>query len=78
MFHEPAALLFASDATLVALAGIGLLLVAALAVWGDRRRAKRKHVDKVGWVPWTKIYVLCAFGGLVLLGMAIKGWASPS
>ena len=77
MFHEPAALLFASDATLVALWGVGLLLVAAVALWGDRRRAKRRHVDKVGWVPWTKIYVLAAFAGLVLIAAAIKGWATP-
>ena len=53
MLHEPAALLFASDATLVAICGAGLLVLAGLAMLGDRRRAKRKHIDKIGWVPWS-------------------------
>lgn len=73
MLHEPDALRFASDATLFALWGGGLLLVAGIAMWADIRRTKRKHIDKVGWMPWTKLFFVCALVGLTLIGLAVKG-----
>ena len=72
--HEPAFLLFASDATLVGIAGGGLLLVALVSYLGDRKRARRKHIDAVGWIPWTTLSFLALFGGVVLLSFAVKGW----
>ena len=72
--HEPAFLLFASDATLVGIAGVGLLLVALVSYLGDRKRARRKHIDAVGWVPWSTLSVLTTFAGLSLLTMAAMGW----
>lgn len=67
---------FASDATLIAMWGAGLLLFAVFAVWAEARRTKRKRIDSVGWMPWTKIFFVAALVGLTLLTMAIKGWAS--
>ncbi len=72
--HEPAFLLFASDATLLALAGAALLLVALAAFLGDRRRMRRRHIDAVGWMPWTTLSVLASFVGLCLLAMGATGW----
>ena len=71
---EPAFLLFASDATLVGLAGGALLGVAGVALLGERRRLRRKHIDAVGWMPWTTLSVLATFAGLSLLAMAAMGW----
>ena len=74
--HEPQFLLFASDATLIALGGVALLLVAVLAFLGDRRRMRRRHIDAVGWMPWTTVSVLSSFAGLSLLAMAATGGLS--
>jgi hypothetical protein len=71
---EPEFLLFASDATWVGLAGAALLAVSVLAFLGERRRNKRKHVDAVGWVPWSTLSVLTTFAGLSLIAVAVTGW----
>lgn len=65
--YEPAWLLFASDAAVVALWGAVLLTGAAGALVMDRRRHKRDRVgapDRVGWVPWTSLFLI----GIVLGG----------
>ena len=72
--HEPAFLLFASDATLLGLLAGVLLLVSAAAFLGERRRKRRSHIDAVGWMPWTTLSVLTTFAGLSLLAMAVMGW----
>ena len=72
--HEPAFLLFASDATLLALWAGALLVFAAVGIVADRRRIRRKHIDAVGWVPWSTLSVLTTFAGLSLLAMAAMGW----
>ncbi|MGQ7828612.1 hypothetical protein [Altererythrobacter sp. Z27] len=74
MFHEPEFLLFASEADLVALAGGGFLILALLALLGDRMRNQRERVerlDRVGWVPWTGVFVACAIIGGGLLAMSL-------
>lgn len=73
MLQEPDALRFASDATLFALWGGGLLLLAGIAMWAEIRRTRRKHIDKVGWMPWTKLFFVCALVGVTLIGLALKG-----
>lgn len=67
-------LLFASDATLVGLGGGALLLVALVAFVGERRRSKRKQIDAVGCMPWTTLFVLAFFCGIILLAVAASGW----
>jgi hypothetical protein len=71
---EPAFLLFASDATLLAAGAAVLLVVAALAWLGQWRRDRRRHPDSVGWIPWTPISVFSAFAAFVLLAFAVQGW----
>ncbi len=72
--HEPRFLLFASDATLVGIVGLALLLIAAGALVADRRRLRRRQIDAVGWVPWTPVFLVTAFAGVTLMALAVKGW----
>ncbi len=71
---EPRWLLFASDAALLALSGGAFLATAVLALVLDRRRHNRDRVgapDRVGWVPWTAVFLICAVMGLGLLAVSL-------
>lgn len=76
MSYEPDGLRFASDATWAGIAGVALLLFAAVALVADRRRVKRRHIDQVGWVPWTKVFFAALLVGVTLVMFAVKGWHS--
>lgn len=67
---------FASDATLAAMWGGGLLLFAGLAMWAEIRRTRRKHPDRVGLMPWTTIFFVATLIGVTLVSLAIKGWGT--
>ena len=74
--YEPAWLLFASEAALVALWGVGFLVAAAVAMVMDRRRHRRDRVgapDRVGWVPWTAVFLSCAVMGAGLIAASLPG-----
>lgn len=74
--YEPAWLLFASDAEVVALLGAGCLAAALVALAMDRRRHRRDRLgapDRVGWVPWTGLFLLGAVLGCGLLAAALPG-----
>jgi hypothetical protein len=71
---EPDFLLFASDATIAALAGAVLLLVALWSVVAERRRLRRKRIDAVGFVPWTTVFFVAFFPGVTLLALGVMGW----
>jgi len=70
----PDFLLFASDATLSALAGGALLALAAASALAERRRLRRQRIDAVGCMPWTAVFFLAFFPGVLLLALAGKGW----
>jgi hypothetical protein len=71
---EPDFLLFASDATLAALAGGALLLIALWSVFAERRRLRRARIDAVGFMPWTAVFFLAFFPGVTLLALGVMGW----
>jgi len=73
--YEPNWLLFASDTAVLALWGGAFLLLAALALIMDRRRHNRDRIsaaDRVGWVPWTLIFLTGAMIGLGLIAASFS------
>lgn len=54
--------------------GVGALVaVAAGSGLADWRRAKRRDLDRVGWMPWTLVQVMALLGAVVTAALAIKG-----
>ncbi len=75
--YEPGWLLFASDADRLLLWGAACLLAALLALVMDRRRHKRDRImaaDRVGWMPWTMVFLIGTVLGLGLIAVSL---ASP-
>ncbi|MGX7953276.1 hypothetical protein ACWPM1_12015 [Tsuneonella sp. HG249] len=66
-------LVFASDAELAAFVGAGFLVLAAITSMAERRRVRRERIDKVGWMPWTGLFLVCAVVGLTLLALGAIG-----
>ena len=59
----PAQLLWAAAALFAALA--------ALAAWRDHARAKRRDIDRPGWVPWQLVLVLAMLLAVVCGALAV-------
>lgn len=45
--------------------------LAALAVWRDHARARRRDIDRPGWVPWQLILVLAMLLAVVCGALAV-------
>ncbi len=74
--YEPSWLLFASDAKLQMIFGVAFLLAAVVALIMDRRRHNRDRLsaaDRVGWVPWTMVFLTGATLGLGLIAASLAG-----
>lgn len=56
------------------LAGSAALALAGLAWWGDRRRARRVDLDRVGLMPWTGLFFWAVLAAAVLLAGALEVW----
>jgi hypothetical protein len=48
------------------------LIVAAIAVLGDRRRNRRSDPDDVGFMPWPLVLVLALIIAGLLAALALK------
>lgn len=66
-------LTFASDAEILALWGAAFVLFALAALLMERRRMKRARIDRIGWVPWTGLFLTCMVVGGGLLAVAVPG-----
>ena len=64
-------LTFASDADILAMWGAGFLMLALFTLVMDRRRNRRAHIDRIGWMPWTGLFLTFAVIGGGLLAVAI-------
>lgn len=76
MLHEPDFLLFASDAMLMALWGMGFLTLALGVLWAERRRNRQDPLDRigrVGWMPWSTIFIGC-----LLIGGGLLAYSLPT
>lgn len=67
-------LLFASDAALMALAGLAFWVFAALALVMERRRVKKRdlaRLEQVGFMPWTPLFLASVVIGGGMLAMSL-------
>jgi hypothetical protein len=63
-----------SDAGQLAIIGAGLWVLAAFAGMMEWRRGRRRdlaRLEKVGWVPWTSLFMLAALLGAGILAMSL-------
>jgi len=71
----------ASDAMRLTTVGAGFWLLAgaaALMEWRCNRTRSVERLERVGWVPWTPIFMMCAMigGGCLAMGIpAVLGEA---
>ena len=68
---EPDFLLFASDAELAAFWGGLFLLLALICMLMERRRYRRREINRVGWMPWTGLFLVFAVFGGGLLALSV-------
>jgi hypothetical protein len=45
--------------------------VAGIAALADRRRGRRRDLDRVGWVPWPLILLAAIFIGAICAALAL-------
>jgi hypothetical protein len=60
-----------AQATLWTLAGCALAVTAWAAI-AERRRSKRRDIDRPGWIPWSLVQVLAMFAALAAAVLAMK------
>lgn len=60
-----------SDKIMAVIGGIAVAL-AVLAWLGDRRRMKRRDLDRVGFMPWTSVFFFALLAAVLLLGVVGK------
>ena len=68
---EPDFLLFASDAELAAFWGGLFLLIALICMLMERRRSRRREINRVGWMTWTGLFLVFAVFGGGLLALSV-------
>ena len=67
-------LVFASDATRLALGGAACWVLALLCLLFEQLRIRRRDVarlEKVGWMPWTHLFMALAIIGGGCLAMSL-------
>lgn len=67
-------ILLSSDAMILALVGVAFMVAAGLCAMMERRRNARRSLDrleKVGWVPWTGLFVGSMIIGGGCLAMSV-------
>ena len=67
---------FASDAEMLMLAGLAFWVLAGVCLVMERIRGFRRSLDrleKVGWVPWTNLFVASAIigGGCLAVSLPV-------
>jgi hypothetical protein len=45
--------------------------LALLSGWADRRRGRRRNLDKPGWVPWDLVLILAMIATVVCVALAV-------
>ncbi|MGB3737901.1 MAG: hypothetical protein WA948_00955 [Pontixanthobacter sp.] len=68
--------IFASEAELVGIAGLVMVGVALFALFAEKRRNRVARIDRMGWVPWTGVFMASAMIAAALFALALKGIAA--
>jgi hypothetical protein len=63
-----------STFTIFATAGAICAVLAFIAWLGDRRRVRRRDLERVGFMPWTGVFFVALVGALIMLGLAGREW----
>lgn len=50
------------------------VVLAAIAWAGDRRRVRRDDLDRVGFMPWSAVFLVSLIAATVFLGLAARQW----
>ncbi|WP_067735376.1 LPXTG cell wall anchor domain-containing protein [Novosphingobium naphthalenivorans] len=59
-----------NDSTSWMMTAGGIAALLALLAWiGDRRRMRRRDMDRVGFMPWTPIFFWSLLAAVLLLGL---------
>ena len=48
-------------------------LVGLIAGLADRRRTRRRNLDRAGWVPWPLVLITALIVAAVAVALALKG-----
>ncbi|WP_156839319.1 hypothetical protein [Novosphingobium aquimarinum] len=59
---------------LLAVPGAFFAILALTAWLGDRRRVRRRDLERIGFMPWTGLFFLSLVAALILLGLAGREW----
>jgi hypothetical protein len=62
---------FAGEASRLVMIGLLFWLLAGLAAFMDRRRARRRKLAAVGWMPWNALFLASAMIGFGLIAIAL-------
>jgi uncharacterized membrane protein YidH (DUF202 family) len=62
---------FTDPANSLWLAAAAFAALAALAAWRDHARARRRDVDRPGWVPWSLVTVMAMLLAVVCGALAV-------
>jgi hypothetical protein len=59
---------------IMGIVGAMAVLVAVVAWIGDRRRMKRRDIERVGFMPWTSVFFFALMAAVLLLGVVGRDW----
>ena len=54
-------------------AAAGSLVLVGVSAFADGRRARRRDLDRAGWVPWPLIMILAMIVAAVTAALALRG-----
>ncbi|MBT0669670.1 hypothetical protein HT136_14980 [Novosphingobium profundi] len=55
-------------------AGSALAVIAGIASLAERRRVKRRDLERVGFMPWNAIFFVSFLGAVLLIGLGGRHW----